>query len=56
MPEWQPSIPLSVAPTGSNFKSRKIIQAYVHVSGTLLKINEPQQKGIHNIANIRLVI
>jgi hypothetical protein len=34
MPGWQPSIPLSVAPTRNNFKSGKIQRKHFHVSGT----------------------
>lgn len=34
MPGWQPSIPLSVAPTRNNFKSGKTQRTHFHVSGT----------------------
>ena len=33
MPGWQPSIPLSVAPTRNNFKSGKTQRTHFHVSG-----------------------
>jgi len=34
MPGWQPSIPLSVAPTRNNFKSGKTQKTHFQVSGT----------------------
>ena len=33
MPGWQPSIPLSVAPTRNNFKSGNTQRSHFHVSG-----------------------
>lgn len=49
MPEWQPSIPLSVAPTRSNFITRKTNKVHFHVFSTI-------SHDLQLTSNIRLAL